>query len=94
MKISLMCCGYSQRVFFVIYDNRKCYKLDTAISKYFGLSVEQYRERLLNTGIPCEIDKSGEVYLKQTLTNEQMIELFKKEFSTELTIIKMNAIRG
>ena len=21
MKISLMCCGYSQRVFFVIYEN-------------------------------------------------------------------------
>ena len=83
MKISLMRCGYSQRVFFVIYDNRKYYELDIAISKYFGLSVEQYRERLLNTGIPCETDKSGEVYLKQTLTNEQMIELFKKEFSTE-----------
>ena len=90
MEICLEHYSSSHEIFYVLYVGNKRHKKDLSISRCLGLDIDEYRKRLTSMGIPYTTDGIGEIYLKQTLTDEQFIDTFKKEFATELTLLKLS----
>ena len=89
MEICLEHYRCSNEIIYVIHDSLTCYRTDIAISKYLGLDKKEYKKRLKKIG-PHTTDYMGEIYLKQTMSDEKFIDAFKKEFATELTLIKLS----
>ena len=77
-------------IYYVLYVGNKRHKTDLSISKCLGLDINEYRKRLTSMGIPYATDGIGEIYLKQILTDEQFIDIFKNEFVKELTLLKLS----
>ena len=78
----------SNEIIYVIHDNLTYYRTDFAISEYLGLDKKEYKKRLKKIG-PHTTDYMGEIYLKQTMSDEKFIDAFKKEFVEELTLAKL-----
>lgn len=78
----------SNEIIYVIHDNLTYYRTDFAISKYLGLDEKKYKKRLKKIG-PHTTDYMGEIYLKQTMSDEKFIDAFKNEFVEELTLAKL-----
>ena len=78
----------SNEIIYVIHDGLTCYRTDFAISKFLGLDKKEYKKRLKKIG-PHTTDYMGEIYLKQTMSDEKFIDAFKKEFAIELTLAKL-----
>ena len=78
----------SNEIIYVIHDNLTYYRTDFAISKCLGLDKKEYKKRLKKIG-PHTTDYMGEIYLKQTMSDEKFIDAFKKEFAAELTLAKL-----
>ena len=79
---------HSNEIFYVIHDSSAYYRTDRGISKYLGLNVKEYRKRLKKIG-PYTIDYAGEIYLKQTMSDEEFVDAFEKEFAEELILIRL-----
>ena len=90
MEIHIGHYSYSHEIVYILYEGNKRYGTDLAISKCLGLDINEYRKRLISIGIPYTTDGIGEIYLKQTLTDEQFIDIFKNEFVEELTLLKLS----
>ena len=88
MEIYLEHYRCSNEIIYVIYDNLTYYRTDFAISKYLGLDKKEYKKRLKKIG-PYTTDYMGEIYLKQTMSDEKFIDAFKKEFAAELMLIRL-----
>ena len=79
---------HTNEIFYTVYDNSEYYRTDFTISKYLRLDRKEYKKRLKKIG-PHTTDYMGEIYLKQTMSDEKFIDAFKKEFATELTLAKL-----
>ena len=90
MEIYLEHYSCSYEIIYVLYVGNKRYGTDFTISKCLGLDINEYRKRLTSMGISYVTDGMGEIYLKQTLTDEQFIDIFKNEFVEELTLLKLS----
>ena len=90
MEIHIGHYSYLREIVYILYEGNKRYGTDLAISKCLGLDINEYRKRLTRMGIPYTTDGIGEIYLKQSLTDEQFINVFKDEFSAELTLFKLS----
>ena len=90
MEICLEHYSSSHEIFYVLHVGNKRHKTDLSISKCLGLDINEYRKRLISIGISYTTDGIGEIYLKQTLTDEQFIDIFKNEFVEELTLLKLS----
>ena len=90
MEIYLEHYSCSYEIIYVLYVGNKRYDTDLTISKCLGLDIDEYRKRLTSMGILYTTDGMGEIYLKQTLTDEQFIDIFKNEFVEELTLLKLS----
>ena len=90
MEIYLEHYSSSHEIIYVLYVGNKRHKTDLSISRCLGLDINEYRKRLISIGIPYTTDGIGEIYLKQTLTDEQFIDIFKNEFVEELTLLKLS----
>ena len=91
MEICLEHYSCSYEMIYVLYVGNKRYGTDLTISKCLGLDIDEYRKRLTSMGISYVTDGIGEIYLKQTLTDEQFIDIFKNEFVKELTLLKLSS---
>ena len=80
----------SHEIIYALCVGNKRHKTDLSISRCLGLDINEYRKRLISIGIPYTMDGIGEIYLKQTLTDEQFIDIFKNEFVEELTLLKLS----
>ena len=90
MEIYLEHYSSSNEIIYVLYVGNKRHRTDLSISRCLGLDINEYRKRLTSMGIPYTADGIGEIYLKQTLTDEQFIDIFKNEFVEELTLLKLS----
>ena len=90
MEIYIEHYSSSHEITYVLYVGNKRHRTDLSISRCLGLDINEYRKRLISIGIPYTTDGIGEIYLKQTLTDEQFINIFKDEFSAELTLFKLS----
>ena len=90
MEICLEHYSSSHEITYVLYIGNKRHRTDLSISRCLGLDINEYRKRLISIGIPYTTDGIGEIYLKQTLTDEQFIDIFKNEFVKELTLLKLS----
>ena len=81
----------TKEIFYIIHDSSAYYRTDRGISKYLGLNVKEYRKRLKKIG-PYTIDYAGEIYLKQTMSDEKFIDAFEKEFAVELTLTRFENV--
>ena len=90
MEIYLEHYSSSHEIIYVLCVDNKRHRTDLSISRCLGLDINEYRERLISIGIPYTTDGIGEIYLKQTLTDEQFIDIFKNEFVEELTLLKLS----
>ena len=53
-----------------------------------GLDIEEYIKRLKKIG-PYTTDYTGEIYFKRSMTDEEFVDAFEKEFAAELTLIRL-----
>ena len=91
MEIYLEHYSSSHEIIYVLcVGGNKRHRTDLSISRCLGLDINEYRKRLTSVGIPYTTDGIGEIYLKQTLTDEQFIDIFKNEFVEELTLLKLS----
>ena len=90
MEIYLEHYSSSHEIIDVLCVGNKRHRTDLSISRCLGLDINEYRKRLISIGIPYTTDGIGEIYLKQTLTDEQFIDIFKNEFVEELTLFKLS----
>ena len=90
MEIYLEHYSCSHEIIYVLFVGNKRHRTDLSISRCLGLDINEYRKRLTSMGIPYTMDGIGEIYLKQTLTDEQFIDIFKNEFVEELTLLKLS----
>ena len=90
MEIYLEHYSSSHEIFYVLHVGNKRHKTDLSIYRRLGLDINEYRKRLISIGISYTTDGRGEIYLKQTLTDEQFIDIFKNEFVEELTLLKLS----
>ena len=90
MEICLEHYSSSHEITYVLYVGNKRHRTDLSISRCLGLDINEYRKRLISIGIPYTTDGIDEIYLKQTLTDEQFIDIFKNEFVEELTLLKLS----
>ena len=90
MEICLEHYRCSNEIIYVIHDSLSltCYRTDFAISKFLGLDKKEYKKRLKKIG-PHTTDYMGEIYLKQTMSDEKFIDAFEKEFAAELMLIRL-----
>ena len=88
MEICIECCIYSKEIFYMIHDDSKYYETNFAISKYLGLDTKEYIKRLKKIG-PHTTDYTGEIYFKRSMTDEEFVNAFEKEFAAELTLIRL-----
>ena len=79
---------HTNEIFYTVYDNSEYYRTDFTISKYLRLDVEEYIERLKKIG-PHTTDYTGEIYFKRSMTDEEFVDAFEKEFAAELTLIRL-----
>ena len=81
----------SNEIIYVIHDDLTYYRTDFAISKYLGLDIKEYKKRLKKIS-PHTTDYTGEIYLKQTMSDEKFIDAFEKEFAVELTLTRFENV--
>ena len=79
---------HTNEIWYIVHDNSAYYKTDFTISEYLGLDIKEYRKRLKKIG-PHTTDYMGEIYLKQTMSDEKFIDAFEKEFAAELMLIRL-----
>ena len=89
MEIHIGHYSYLREIVYILYEGNKRYSTDFAISKCLGLDINEYRKRLISIGIPYTTDEIGEIYLKQTMSDEKFIDAFEKEFAAELMLIRL-----
>ena len=77
-------------IFYIVYDNDFEWHTDKDIAKFFNISVNEYKERLKKLNITKFYDKDDETFLVDYINKDKLIEIFKEEFSVELTIAKIN----
>ena len=88
MEIYIGHYSYLREIVYILYEGNERYSTDFAISKYLGLDKKEYKKRLKKIG-PHTTDYMGEIYLKQTMSDEKFIDAFKKEFAEELILSKL-----
>lgn len=88
MKICIDHYRRSNEIIYVIHDDLTYYRTDFAISKYLGLDKKEYKKRLKKIG-PHTTDYTGEIYFKRSMTDEEFVDAFEKEFAAELTLIRL-----
>ena len=87
MKISVL---YRNRfVFYEISNLSYHYRSDDEIAYFLNIKVDEYRERLEKYDIVDYAVISNEIYLKPNIGSTRLIEIFKNEFATELTLAKL-----
>ena len=77
-------------IFYIVYYNDFEWRTDKDIAKLFNISVNEYKERLKKLNITKFYDKDDETFLVDYINKDKLIEIFKEEFSVELTIAKIN----
>ena len=53
-----------------------------------GLDIEEYKKRLKKIS-PHTTDYMDEIYFKRSMTDEEFINAFEKEFAEELILIRL-----
>ena len=87
MKISVL---YRNRfAFYEISNFSYHYICDDEIAHFLNIEVNEYRKRLIKYDITYCTEISGEIYLKSNIKCDRLIEIFKNEFVTELTLAKL-----
>ena len=88
MEIYMGCYMRSKEIFYMIHDDSEYYGTDFEISEYLGLDIEEYKKRLKKIS-PHTTDYMGEIYFKRSMTDEEFIDAFEKEFAAELILIRL-----
>lgn len=87
MKISVL---YRNRfAFYEISNFLYHYRCDDEIAYFLNITINEYRERLEKYNIVHYTGISNEIYLKPNIGCDRLIEIFKNEFATELTLAKL-----
>ena len=87
MKISVL---YRNRfAFYKISNFSYHYICDDEIAYFLNITINEYRERLEKYNIVHHTGISNEIYLKPNIGCDRLIEIFKNEFATELTLAKL-----
>ena len=75
--------------FFSIFfpEENKMYYNDNDIMEKLGLTQNEYQRRLERSFKVVKTD--DEIYIKDNISEEEMIKKFKEEFCEELTILKL-----
>ena len=75
--------------FFSIFfpEENRMYYNDNDIIKKLGLTQNEYQKRLERSFKVVKTD--DEIYIKDDISEEEMIKKFKEEFCEELTILKL-----
>ena len=87
MKISVL--YHNKRAFYEISNLPYHYRSDDEIAYFLNIKVDEYRERLKKYDIVHHTVISDEIYLKPNIGSDRLIEIFKNEFATELTLAKL-----
>ena len=87
MKISVL---YRNRfAFYEISNFSYHYICDDEIAHFLNITINEYRERLKKYNIVHYTGIGNEIYLKPNIGCDRLIEIFKNEFATELTLAKL-----
>ena len=75
--------------FFSIFfpEENNMYYNDNDIIKKLGLTKNEYKKRLKRSF--KVIKTNNEIYIKDNISEEEMIKKFKEEFYEELTLLKL-----
>ena len=87
MKISVLYRNIS--AFYEISNFSYHYICDDEIAYFLNIKANEYRERLEKYNIVHHTGISNEIYLKLNIGCDRLIEIFKNEFATELTLAKL-----
>ena len=87
MKISVLYRNIS--AFYEISNFSYHYICDDEIAHFLNITINEYRERLKKYNIVHYTGISNEIYLKPNIGSNRLIEIFKNEFATELTLAKL-----
>ena len=77
-------------IFYTVYGNNSKMCTDKEISKFFDISVDEYRKRLKKLNIIKFYNGDNETFLVNYINEDKLINIFKNEFVKELTLLKLS----